>query len=941
MRATTALLLCTSLTLAGGLAQPALAQDAAAAGILPDDASGDTEAAQPEGDIVVTGSRLAVTGYTAASPTTVLDAKTIEQRAPAQVSDIIDRLPSVRLSAGPQQQQRFFNSGATPIDLRGFGAGRTLTLVDGNRFGSGTIDSALIPVNLIDRIDVVTGGASAAYGSDAVAGVVNFVLRKRMEGISATAQFGISEHGDDIERVFNLAFGTSFLGGRGHVIVGVDYSKNDGVGPIRNRDWGRRQSYLVSNGLARPAGVPAQSFYDDVTYSRQTNGGIIFSGPLAGTAFGPGGTPYAFDYGTVYTSLMVGGENPNGHPNTNAPLLTPTGRRAGLIRAELELTPAITVFAEGNYGYVTTDGNSNYYQAAPIISIDNAYLPEQTREAMQAAGVTTITVGKYFADPGGFASHSEHETLRGIGGFEGRLFGDFNWDASFQYSQTDNTANVTDVVIANFLSAVNAVKDSSGNIVCGSTLTNPNLTDPVRRSQVQPGCVPLNIFGYGSASQASLDYVGGHGGATTGSLNQLWGAAGNLRGSPFATWAGDVQLALGAEWRKEAIATFSNPLSLANAWNATNVGEYSGSLTVKEAYGEIGVPLATDAPFARTLSFNGAFRITDYSTSGVVHTWKLGGVWEPVDGLRLRGTRSRDIRAPALGNLFANSGANGCCNITNPFNGESGRLAAAFTGNPNLGPEIADTVTAGVVLAPQWEWARWFRASVDYYDIKLKDAITSVAATEIISRCYQGQQEYCAAIVFDDSTFGISYVKSQPFNLNQLRRRGLDMSVDMNFALASDTKLGVGVRASKVISIQTNDRGRIIERAGSIQGDGVPTWNGTIDVSLTKNAFKGTLSGRYFSEAKYDATLVGPEDDAYDPKLSTSLSTNRVPARAYFDLYSEYTFKSGGTAFTVFGMVQNLLDKDPWAPASASIISGGDPYDLIGRRFRIGLRVVR
>ncbi|PZU61222.1 MAG: hypothetical protein DI547_02080 [Sphingobium sp.] len=931
------LLFASSLAISGA----ASAQEAATPP-APAQQAGDEAATQPKtGDIVVTGSRLSASGYTAPSPTTVIGKDAIEQRAPAQVSDLTDRLPSVRLSSGAQQSQRFFNTGAAPIDLRGFGPGRTLTLVDGNRFASGTVDSNLIPVNLIERVDIVTGGASAAYGSDAVAGVVNFVLRKRIEGFRASVQSGFSEEGDASERVFNLAFGSAFAGGRGHFVVGFDYADNDGVPAIGSRDWGQRNPYLVSNGLTRAAGVPAQSFATDVTYSRQSTGGLVFSGPLAGTAFGPGGVPYRFQYGQVLTSLMIGGENEQGNPNGNAPLLTPTSRRVGLVRAEYALTPDLTVFAEGNYGYTKTDSYTGFYQGTAIIGIDNPYLPAATRAAMQSAGVSTVTVGRLLADYGGSRNYSTHETVRALVGLEGKLLDSFTWDVTAQYSQTDNLGQVKDVLVGNFLAAVNAVTGPDGKPACGPVLTNPNLTDATRRAQVQPGCVPLNIFGLGSPSDAALDYVTGHGGSVSSSLNQLWNGAVNLRGSPFSTWAGPVQIAIGGEWRKEAIDTRANALSLQSAWNASNGGQYSGSFNVKEAYTEVGLPLAAGLPFANALDLNGAFRITDYSTSGVVHTWKVGGTWEPVEGLRLRTTRSRDIRAPTLANLYAFGGPGGCCNITNPFNGENGRLSTAATGNPKLQPEIADTVTAGVVLAPKWAWARWFRASVDYYQIKLKDAITTVNGVDIINRCAQGQQEYCEAIVFDNSTFGIAYVRQQPFNLNRLLRRGVDLSTDMNFDLSDRTKLEVTARATRAIAVRTYDRGTVIERAGSIQGDGVPKWAGTLDVSLRNGPFRTTVSARYFSQSKFDATMVGPEDEGYAPTLANSLDTNRAPARTYFDLYTEYTLRAGNTAFTLFGQVQNLLDKDPWLYASTSITSGGNPYDLIGRRFRVGVRVNR
>ncbi len=893
-------------------------------------------------DIVVTGSRLQ-SGYMAPTPMTVLGAQTIQQRAPSQISDVMNQLPAVRLSTGPQQSQRFFGSGQAPIDLRGLGAVRTLTLVNGNRFTptaeTGTVDSSIIPVSLIERVDVVTGGASAAYGSDAVAGVVNFVLLNRLEGFRGSAQIGVTQQGDGNERVLSLAFGTSLGGGRGHLIIGGDYSRSDGVDSIYTRDWGRRESYLVSNGVGRAAGVPAQSFETNVKYSAQSTGGLINSGPLAGTAFGPGGVPYAFQYGTVLGSLMIGGENDRGNPNGNARLLTPTSRKSLLIRADYEILSDVTAFFEGNYGFTDADSLTGFYQGSAIIDIDNPFLPDQTRAAMVDAGVTTVNVGRLLADYGGTPLYANHRTLRGIGGLRGTLPGNFNWDASVQYGETKNVNRNDDVLVANFKAAVNAVTGPDDRPACGPIATNPNLT-AAQRELVEPGCVPLDIFGLYSPSKEALNYVRSGGPSVSVNRPTRFVAAVNIAGSPFSTWAAPVDVALGGEYRRDTIKSESNPNALKAAYNVANDGAYSGSVSVKEGYLEVGVPLARDVTALQSLDLNAAIRVTDYSTSGSVTTWKVGGTWEPVAGLKFRATRSRDIRAPNLSELYRYFGVAGSANVTNPFNGVNGRLSVAQTGNPSLTPEIADTLTAGVVVQPQAEWARFFRASVDYYEIKIKDAIVTVSSTDVLRRCFAGETALCSAIVFDDTPFGIAYVNQQPFNQNRLLNRGLEMTANMDFSLADDTRFSIAARALRALANRTYDRGTIIERAGSIQSGGIPKWAATVDLTLDSGNLQTTLTGRYFSTMKFDATLKGPEDEGYDPTLANSVNTNRAPSAVYLDLYAQYQIPSEGrTKFSLFGMIQNLADKDPWVHAATNITSGGNPYDLLGRRFRIGVRV--
>jgi iron complex outermembrane receptor protein len=909
------------------------------------DPAAESPPATGDAEIVVTGSRLQLSGFAAPTPTTVIGKDLIDQRAPVSVDAIINRLPAVRQTAGNGQSQRLFASGQAPIDLRALGPVRTLTLVDGNRFtptsADGTVDSNIIPIGLLERIDVVTGGASAAYGSDAVAGVVNLVLRKQLDGVRLSAQQGVTEAGDASERLFTFAAGTNFADNRGHVIIGGDYSQNDGAGTIYSRDWGRRQPYLVANGANRPAGTPAQSFATNVTYSAQTTGGIITNGPLRGTAFGPDGTPYPFAYGQVLSTLMHGGVNERGNPNGNFPLVIPNQRETALARAQFDVSEALSVHLEGSYGKTQSNGFSGFYQASPIIGVDNPFLPTATRDALLGAGQQSFTLGRLLADYGGTQLHSSHRTLRILGGANGKLFGNFTWEAGAQYGETKNELDVKDVNIANFLAAVNAVRAPDGSIVCGPLPTNPNLT-PTRLAQVQPGCVPINVFGLGSPSAESLDYITSNGGSHQFSTVSRFVADLNLRGSPFSTWAGPVQVAVGAEYRRDTVDASASAASLAGSFNASNFGQFSGEVKVKEGYAEVGVPLARDAAFAKSIDVNAAVRVTDYSTSGGVTTWKVGGTWEVAEGLRFRGTRSRDIRAPSLNDLYGVSGSGGLINITNPFNGASGRLVASNTGNSDLVPERADTTTIGAVLEPQWDWARGFKASVDYYNIKINGAITTVAAADVVLRCFQGQTRYCSAITTDNSAFGIANVNVRPYNLNVVQTRGLEGALNYQTRLPGDSgMLNFRVLATHTLNLKTIDQGSVIDRAGAIQSGGIPKWSGTADISFSHGGFLVTLSGRAFSASRFDATLFDPTDDGYNPASGSSINDNRFPSAAYFDIYAEQTIRSGATRFTLYGSVENLANKDPALYAATSITSGGNPYDLLGRRFKIGIRVVR
>lgn len=916
------LAICSAMTPVGSALARSGSSTGAAATELPADSTATTD---QSGEIIVTGSRLN-SGFTAPTPTTVLGVQSIQERAPAQISEVVNRLPAVRTTVGPSQSQRLFGGGQAPIDLRGLGTARTLTLVDGNRFTpaneNGTVDSSLIPVNLIDRIDVVTGGASAAYGSDAVAGVINFVLRKKLTGIELSLQQGISEEGDGRETVASFAAGTGFAEDRGHFIIGIDFAENKGVGTIYTRDWGRRLPGLISNGAApRAAGVPAQSFETGVTWSRQTAGGLIQSGPLQGTAFGPGGVPFQFQYGQVFSNLMVGGSNPGLNPFGNWPLITPTSRLVALGRAEYDLG-GVTAFVEGNYGRNLGLGFTTFNQATFTIRRDNPFLPAETRSQMEQLGLQTIPVGRVLTENGGARQRTETETFRGIGGLQGNLLGDFKWDASVQYGRTRLDLTVQDVLPANYAAAVGG---------CVAPLP----------ADAQAGCVPINIFGRGSPSQASLDYIQETARQIT--HNSRFVAAANLRGSPFSTWAGPVETAFGAEYRRDTLDAVSDPLGQAGLFYAANYTTYAGSVNVKEAYAEIGLPLAKDAAFARSIDVNGAIRYTDYSTSGGVVTWKVGGTWA-LGGFRLRATRSRDIRAPNLGELFASFGSGvGVASYVNPFNLQSGALITSETGNPLLKPERADTTTIGVVFEP--EWARGLHISVDYFNIKIKDVIASVGATEVVQRCFNGQTIYCPAITFDNTPFGIANVNAQPFNLNRLRNNGIDIEFAYRLDLPGDSgRLDFRALATRTFHLTTIDATSSVDRAGSFQGGGVPRWVGSGDLTYSRGGFLTTLSARYIAATQFDANRIGPDDSRYAALAATASNTinyNRFPSAVYLDLYAEAKVATGRTNMTVFGSVQNLAGKDPPQFAAIGISSGGNPYDLIGRRFRVGVRLRR
>jgi outer membrane receptor protein involved in Fe transport len=417
----------------------------------------------------------------------------------------------------------------------------------------------------------------------------------------------------------------------------------------------------------------------------------------------------------------------------------------------------------------------------------------------------------------------------------------------------------------------------------------------------------------------------------------------NLTGSLITLPAGPVSFATGVEFRRDTLDQTVDPLQQLGLYSSGNNKAYSGKETVKEGYAEVEVPLLKDMTGFQALGLNGAVRYTDYKISGSVTTWKVGGTWEPVSGLLLRVTRSRDIRAPSLSELFSIGGVSATGSFVNPFNGQSARLPVQTVGNPNLTPERADTFSFGGTFQARSGPLSGLRLSADYFHIKVRDVIASVGATDILQRCFQKVQAYCSAITFDNSAFGISKVFVQPFNQSVLLAEGEDFELGYRTDLdrfGLPGALEFNAFATHLAHLKTTDRpgplGITIDNAGVQAGS--PKWVGSAFLNYRLDPITVGLQMRAFSSIRYSALFFGPGEDGYDPAASTSLNKNVFPGLVYFNLNGTYDFKRGDDRFQVFANVNNLFDKDPPAFAIAAINLGGNPYDYVGRTFKVGVR---
>jgi outer membrane receptor protein involved in Fe transport len=880
------------------------------------------DAAAPQVDeVIVTATRVARAGFEAPTPTTQVGSLDIQKSNVTNIADQLNKVPEFRADSTPATTSHSSQqAGGNFLDLRGLGATRTLVLVDGMRFvpttAASTIDTNVIPVGLIDHVDVVTGGASAAWGSDAVAGVVNLVLKHNLTGLQGEASFGESQHSDDREYHVALSGGTNFAGGDGNIMSGAEYSDNGGVGS--NRSWFQQHWATISNPAYKPGnGQPQDLIVPDVHVSTASLGGVITSGPLKGTQFLPGGGTTPFQYGTnVGSTYMQGGSGI--YPGDLVDLVTPLQHGAFMARVSYDFSPTLQGFAEATLGYSHSRFNlSTSYETGTItIKKDNAFLPTSIVNQMTADNITSFQMGRINPDIAYNVVDDANLTMRGAAGLKGQLGGGWTWDANLEVGRTRYSASIyNNILNTNWNQAVDSVIGPNGQPVCRSTLTNPT-----------NGCVPLNLFGYGSPSSAAIAYIT----ATQSLLTHIdeQAAQANLHGTPFSTWAGPVSLATGVEFRREALNQESDANSQAGAFQIGNPRAMSGSYSVEELYAETVVPLVEGATLVKNLDLNAAARVTNYSTIGTVETWKVGLSWALNDEWRVRATRSRDIRAPNLNDLYTPYILT-FSTITDPQTGKQLTVAQPQEGNPDLKAEVADTTTAGIVYQP--EWLSGLRMSVDYYNIDLKGAVGTLTAQNIINRCETNDPSLCQYIT-RDATGNITTVVRTNINLSEMKTDGVDTEISYNTPLSRYFERLPGTIDLRLLTSWTDnfitDDGTTVLNTGGVSGTGGPHWRAT--ASVTYDA--GPL--RLYAETRY----VGPGE--YDVNLT--YNNNHVNSQTVVNTTVQYTLKhEGDRNLQLFATINNLFDAAP--PVAPYNFIFGSPttaslFDVIGRRFTVGAR---
>ncbi|WP_371414115.1 TonB-dependent receptor plug domain-containing protein [Sphingosinicella sp. CPCC 101087] len=938
---------------------------------------------QTRDDIIVTGTRVVRDGYEAPTPLTVLTQEEIQNSSPTNnVADFVNQLPALAGSTRPSNSRLNLSSGQAGINalnLRNLGEVRTLVLLDGRRSVASTVtglvDVNTIPQLLVERVEVVTGGASATYGSDAIGGVVNFILDKDFEGLKFQGDTGITSRGDGFNYSVGIAGGMSFAGGRGHVLVSGEIAHRDGIFDV-DRDWNHTGFVRIQDpNWTSTSTTPQFLIRRQVGAVNSTPGGLITGSTggipnrLRGLYFTGGGAVNQLQYGEL-TFPSPDGSAPPTLTQGGDWRVNDSGRRIGLDpeddrrgvfgRLSYEVADGVELFAEGSYNWQEV-----FFNAGPNLNTgvrleaDNAFLIN-TLGAERLAGITSVTIATTARDLPFRAANNKREVQRYVLGAEGdfELFGGpALWNVFGQYGRADLREQLRNIMhIGRLRNATDAVfsvpGDTSSPIVCRINVdANPDNDDA--------GCVPLNRLGIGVANPAAIPYVLGDPYRDE-TVEQIVAGA-NLSFTPFATWAGDVSVAVGAEYREEKIEGFVpqefQPIindndTTTNVWSVGNYLPTNGKYDVKEAYLETVVPLGFG------LEFNGAVRATDYSTAGYVTTWRAGATWQPIDDIRLRVTRSRDVRAPNLNELFQAGTANSD-SVRNPaFTPDGANGPATFgysgfsTGNPDLGVEKADSWNVGAVVSPRF--LPGFSASVDYFRIDMEDVIDSLTAQEIVNRCFEGIQAFCDAITEDParSQPGQPYllIRSQPFNFASKLVRGIDFEATYRLPLSdvfsnaegSFTLRGMATRYIDNIT-DTGVAGTVpLNTVGANGGQySTPKWiyrfsatYDTDDMSITAVG-RGVSSGVYVAngiECQTGCPVSTPQFPTYDDL--------DISGAFYVDLNltQKIDFLGRGDA-EFFVNVTNVFDSNPILLPETGLAANSTYSDLLGRAFRVGVRM--
>lgn len=921
-----------------------------------------TAAESPVEKIQVTGSRILREGAIAPSPVTVLTGESLVNTGAMNIGEALNELPALASTYSLANSGRYIGTaGLNILDLRGMGTDRTLVLVDGKRHvsssaGSAAVDVNTIPTTWIERVEIITGGASAVYGADAVTGVVNFVLKDKIEGLEVSATKGFADNNDYENEKFTFSYGTNFDNDKGNVAISFEYGGQDSLNQLDN-PWTATSytsmSYESIYGQSRTdeqlnsVDYPDKIYTPNAGYYAINNAGVFgyiegFYGWLPADSFysfNPDGSLHVVERGDTVDNLYCAGDCDFFNLGQFNEIQPEFNRSNVNFKVNYDITDDANIYLQAKYARTRSQdiGQPAYFFANTdnFISRDNAFLHPTVAALLDEYDAPGIFISRMLTDLGRRVEDDTRETERYIAGITGTLDDVWDYEGYVNYGKTElERVNGNNLIYENYFNAIDAIELDDGSIVC---------RDEEARAS---GCQPLNIMGYGAPSQEAIDYVNtvsiGHS-----KIQQLNAGASISNSSIYELPAGYVGFAAGVEYRKEKSEVNEPDNAEGTFFNV--LGEDKGEFNVKEVYAELSVPLLTDLPGVQDLTLDTALRIADYSTIGNAKSWKLGLDWQVYDDLRIRSTYSSALRAPNIGELFGQESQNffnvddpcktdnlddlansetrraNCAALGVPadFNSQydSASIEGVSGGNENLDAEESKSTTIGLVYQPAF--LEGFVATIDYWKIELTDAISAVGAQDILDRCVDSEtgidNDYCKLITRDENSEIIN-IKQYALNLSGQDAEGVDFEFGYDFdALSGSFRtslLGTYLRSHKSYPFQ-EDPSDYYEYAGTT---GEPKWQGMLTIAYTKDQWEITSKTRYL-----DRVSLYTDQELEDNPNPSSLM--EFASYVVTDVTAGYNFDNG---LSIKLGVDNLFNRRlPLGTSGTG--SGSASYDNIGR----------
>lgn len=910
-----------------------------------------SEIKEPGSEIIVTGSRIARSELESPMPVSVVRMEQANNLGLTTTYQALLREPALDVGIGEgNAQSQGWDAGISSVDLRGLGTNRTLTLLDGARRVSGSaqssaVDLNMIPPAMIDRVEIITGGAAAIYGADAVTGAVNVITKKNFSGLQIDATNGISEHSDAQRFRISATLGGEFADGRGRFIIGGTYVNNKEV-------MAKDRSYTADS----------PSYYNNPAYTGPNSGQpqLLITPVYTWAAYSPYSNfmidqnaykvvdgqvvPITYALNTNTAGFPQGPGGNGGNLNITQQLQGPTDTFAVMGRFQYELTPSINYVATFDYGRSLYRGEAGYYRddqrtslwmngkGGAIAYLDNPYLPDSVRQLMTANNLTSLPLRKWWTNfPTMRQNHDRnnytiHQELNG-----NIADGRFKWQAFWQYGRTTDDVDTSNVpLISRWVAARDAIAGPDGQPVC---------RDSAARAA---GCVPFDIFGM-TTTAAQQAYVLTTRHESRATSQQLFG--GNISGEAFSLPYGDLSFSLGAEHRRDSLHTVDDPRSTTDLIPSPHPN-IDASLSVSEVYGEIVVPILRDLPFARDLRIEGAYRYSNYNSYSDTHTWKAGAIWSPIEGLSFRAVRSRSVRVPNFAELYSPQNRGITASINDPCSGPNydlsptraancaalgvpaGSLVWNYTdsvvtysgGNPNLAPETSNSLTVGAIIQPKF--LPGLDVTVDYWDINIADVITSYSVANMQKLCVDlptTDNPFCSRITRDPVSHKVTQIDSYYINAARMQARGIDFGVNYRRNIGQGT-VHASLKSTLNLKNMTETTPGIDTGNIYYAGDWtVPRFKSTMYFGYDVGDFGATFDTRFISSTVLSKNMP---DYYYG-------DANHLPSKVYNNISFRYTIDK---RYTLGLGINNLFDVRPtqtifvWAGA-------GGRYDTIGRYF--------